>query len=347
MKAVYSVGAAIALTLSVILPVSATATPQPLKSTTSDHTKWQQHPQSQKSKGNKKVTRGVPQKNKKSSTSEKIVFVDFDDNNQGLFLINPDGSNPVKIVDGWAKNASLTPDGSKIIFLGFNGEHFNIFSVNVDGTGLTQLTKDIYEDIYDPQISPDGKKIIFTIVFYENNSSDIFVMNTDGSGIEKLTSTVNEYKYSPSFSPDGKKIIYNVADNTTYTNDIYIMDHDGKNPENITQTPDLSEDFPRWSPDGNLISFRVNKNVFTIKPDGSTRSQATYFTGEGYVINPVWSPDGKSFVLTYNDANYEDGDYIESPTYLSIVPIGGTAADLIPIAKDGSKYAYDWGFIKE
>ena len=69
------------------------------------------------------------------------------------------------------------------------------------------------EDLYkikgvaDPQISPDGRKIAFTVT--ENNlaegksNSEIYLMDADGNNIRKLTDNPAA-DYHPRWSPDGK-----------------------------------------------------------------------------------------------------------------------------------------------
>ncbi|TCS95758.1 TolB family protein [Hazenella coriacea] len=343
MKAIYSIGTAVALTLSVVLPTSVTATPQTLKPTTSAQSQWEQH--QMKAKVNKKVTKAIPQVKTKSvsSAQEKIVYSSYDEEDQGLFLVNPDGSNAVKIVDGWAVDGNISPDGSKIFFVGYSqGSDGDIFSVNVDGTGLTQITN-TPESEDAPNLSPDGQKIVYSVYYNDSFSAEIFMMNIDGSGVEKLTNNPNQLKFHPVFSPDGLKILFDVTDRVTLDNDTYIMDYNGQNQINITNTPNHNEERPRWSPDGSLISFSVNQNVYVIKPDGSERKQVTHFKEEvelARVYSAVWSPDATKFVLTYHD-----GISLESPQSLNVVPVGGNENDFYSIANEGHKYASDWGFV--
>src|SRR5919106_624155 len=65
----------------------------------------------------------------------------------------------------------------------------------------------------DPQISPDGKQIV-----YERNSMDVmkdrklstlWIIQSDGSGHRPLTSGNDS---SPRWSPDGKRLVYASSD---------------------------------------------------------------------------------------------------------------------------------------
>ena len=63
----------------------------------------------------------------------------------------------------------------------------------------------------DPQISPDGEKIIyvrqFSDIMTDKRYSNLWVINFDGSNNRPLT-TGNFSDYSPRWSSDGTRIIY-------------------------------------------------------------------------------------------------------------------------------------------
>jgi acylaminoacyl-peptidase len=68
-----------------------------------------------------------------------------------------------------------------------------------------------FELVSNPQISPDGKKIVyvrkFADIMTDKRYSNLWLINFDGSGHRPLTSG----KYSdssPRWSPDGSQVIY-------------------------------------------------------------------------------------------------------------------------------------------
>ncbi|MGC2472923.1 MAG: S9 family peptidase [Candidatus Sulfotelmatobacter sp.] len=107
----------------------------------------------------------------------------------------------------------------------------------------------------DPQISPDGRRIVyvrqFSDVMNDKRESNLWVINADGTEDRALTNG-NYNDSSPRWSPDGTRIAY-------------ISDHDGKPQIYVRwmdngQTAELTnlESAPSeivWSPDGKLISF--------------------------------------------------------------------------------------------
>jgi Tol biopolymer transport system component len=109
------------------------------------------------------------------------------DEEQGLRLMNADGSGAVRITTSRDGFPSWSPDGTRIAFqrlsTRINGDN-NLFSVAPDGTGLVQLTSEVFPTwSLTPTWSPDGTRIAFkrTSGGPPLNSS-IWVMSSDGSG---------------------------------------------------------------------------------------------------------------------------------------------------------------------
>jgi dipeptidyl aminopeptidase/acylaminoacyl peptidase len=103
----------------------------------------------------------------------------------------------------------------------------------------------------DPQVSPDGKGVAFTIgdVNWDANKvvTQIFVMPVDGGSIKQLTNGTSSAT-SPRWSPDGKKIAYITG------GQIWVMENDGNNKEQVTRIS-TNAAAPVWSPDGKWIAF--------------------------------------------------------------------------------------------
>ncbi|HSK62744.1 MAG TPA: S9 family peptidase, partial [Pyrinomonadaceae bacterium] len=103
----------------------------------------------------------------------------------------------------------------------------------------------------DPQISPDGKQVAFTIgdVSFDANRvvTQIYVTSIAGGSAKPLT-TGDRSSSSPRWSPDGKKIAY------TTGSQIWVMDSDGDDKEQVTKISTGAAG-PVWSPDGKWIAF--------------------------------------------------------------------------------------------
>ncbi len=105
--------------------------------------------------------------------------------------------------------------------------------------------------VSDPQVSPDGKRVAFTIgdVNFDANRvvTQIYVIPLDGGEMKPLT-TGDRSATAPRWSPDGKKIAYVTG------SQIWVMDDDGSDKEQVTKTATGAKG-PMWSPDGKWLAF--------------------------------------------------------------------------------------------
>lgn len=113
------------------------------------------------------------------------------------------------------------------------------------------------EYVSDPQISPDGNRIV-----YQRNSMDImedrgisnlWIINSDGTRHRPLTSG-NNNNFSPVWSPAGDRLLY--ASTQSGSSEIYIRWMDTGESAKITNLTE-SPGGMTWSPDGKQIAFTM------------------------------------------------------------------------------------------
>ncbi|HYL21513.1 MAG TPA: S9 family peptidase [Gemmatimonadales bacterium] len=183
----------------------------------------------------------------------------------------------------------------------------------------TLLTVDHYldwEQVGDPQLSPDGAQVIYTRRWVnkieDKWESALWIMNADGSHNRFLVKGSDAR-----WSPDGSRILY-LADGDPKGTQIFVrwMDAEGASSQ-VTRVTEIPTD-PRWAPGGKSISFAMlvrDSSLWTISlpkpPEGAK-----------------WTPAPRVIDrLHYRQDRV--GDMPQGFTHLFLVPAdGGTARQL-------------------
>jgi dipeptidyl aminopeptidase/acylaminoacyl peptidase len=107
----------------------------------------------------------------------------------------------------------------------------------------------------DPQISPDGKKIVYVRRFADpmtdKRYSNLWIINSDGTDQRPLSSGSHSYA-SPRWSPDSTRIAF--LSDVDGKQQIYVRWMDTGQTARVTNL-EQSPDATAWSPDGRMISF--------------------------------------------------------------------------------------------
>ena len=118
------------------------------------------------------------------------------------------------------------------------------------------------------QVSPDGKKIVYSVAYYsveqDKSNRELFVMNADGSDNKQITST----KYAENSAvwiKGGTKIAF--LSNESGSSQIWEMNPDGSEKKQLSDYKDNIEGFA-FSPDGKKVLF-----ISQVKTVPSTRDK--------------------------------------------------------------------------
>lgn len=133
--------------------------------------------------------------------------------------------------------------------------HGGVLHAQEPSNKLTAMDEFQIQLATDPQISPDGKQIVYVRRFADpmtdKRYSNLWIINADGSEHRAIT-TGNHNDNSPRWSPDGTRIAY-LSDADGHSQ-IYVRWMDSGQTARITdleQSPEAIE----WSPDGKMLSF--------------------------------------------------------------------------------------------
>lgn len=155
------------------------------------------------------------------------------------------------------------------------------------------------EYISDPQISPDGKQVVyvrnFKDIMTDRNLGNLWMVDFDGKNHRPLTDGLHSH-YSPRWSPDAKRIAY--ISSRSGSSQIYMRWLDGSAADrqltNLQKGPrNLS-----WSPDGRWLAFSM-----TVPKQGSSHVDmpakpkgAEWADPPKYIDEMVYKADGAGFL---------------------------------------------------
>jgi dipeptidyl aminopeptidase/acylaminoacyl peptidase len=149
----------------------------------------------------------------------------------------------------------------KIAYESYVDNNWEIFVMNADGSEVVNLTKTADANEHYPQISPDGRKILFSVDEGEGRDAvrSLYVMDINGKNRKKLTDHARE----PFWSPDSKLIGF------------------------------LPQEFPKF----NVMDFYTTGMSFYDLANGSIQPHVNS-KNLHHLYNPGWARNGKWIVST-------------------------------------------------
>ncbi len=213
----------------------------------------------------------TPSKHQNSSPSvcgdgRYIVYSSYRDQKIGIWRMDADGSNTVRLADEtFALSPKCSPDGKWVVYL--RGPSSIPVRVPVSGDKPPEvLTQDMVAQALNGlwvEISPDGKLIA--------------------------------YIAWPRTSLEGP-----TPPATSKPNQLKVIPFDGGPPIYQFDWPTLASG-PRWAPSGQSIEYSLTKNgvsnIWERKLTGDAPKQITNFKSD-LIFNFSWSPDGEQLALT-------------------------------------------------
>ncbi len=244
-------------------------------------------------------------------TNGKIAFTSDRDGNREIYVMDPDGSNQVRLTNNSVldDHPTWSRDGRFIAFVSQGNDGvYGIYRMDASGNNRTLITPlTIYHvnwpasfsDFWSMSWSPDGSEIVF------QDAWDIFVVSTDGSNRRPITGA-STFDHEPAWSPISNEIVFAAAPNKTLTYPrISLMNSDGSNYRRLRNFSQFSASAPAWSPRGDKIVFVIDGTddiphsaINTADTNGEGRQVVD---GDWDVIEcrnkPSWSPDGNSILF--------------------------------------------------
>ena len=217
-----------------------------------------------------------------------LMLYDAESEETDLLVPNVDENQPPV----WA------PGADRIAYVSEVEGSTDIFMVEVETGEQTRLTfSEGHESVGD--WSPDGQWLVFT----QSGHEGLLLRNPTGVNLIELTDGADT---NPVWSPKGDRIAF--LRDTGEGHDIYVLRPSDKDDwaddtdELAVADTEYDETEPAWSADGRTLAFVVNyddqSEIFTVRVDGSERTQLTYNTANDWM--PNWSQVGDRIIFLSN-----------------------------------------------
>jgi Tol biopolymer transport system component len=220
----------------------------------------------------------------------RIIYISCESGQCDPYTSKEDGTGEKNLLDdaGFEDTPTISDNGKRIAFRHL-GE---IWVARSDGSDLDNITDSPGVSDTEPDISPDGKSIVYSS--FDGSAGDIVRSKIDGTGVKPLLEGSKD-DGAPEWSPDGKRIVFERGETSVSTKDVYVMKKDGSDRKQRTDTSQKSEFNPTWSPDGKRIAFSQfmgsGAKLKTIKASGGPMNDVGVNAGAPFV--PSYSPDGQ------------------------------------------------------
>lgn len=227
---------------------------------------------------------------------------------------------------------ALSPDGKLAVFTVTEPSYdssqtvTDLWIIATDGSAPARRFTNTRGGEGGATFSPDGTLVAFTARREGDDADQVYLQPVGGGPARRLT-TIATGASSPKFRPDGRAVLFETSSAP------------GPKPADSARAYDA---FPvrfwnRWLDPAiePVIGWQlIDSTVPTLVP--VTPLRGSFDGAGGEVLNPVWTPDGRSIVFEAG-ANRADGMREPTETSLYIVPAGGGARRRI--APSGVSYS--------
>ena len=236
--------------------------------------------------------------------TEKIVFSSNRRGNWDIYVMNPDGSNQIRLTKSPLVDVSpvWSPTGEQILFSSNRDGVRDLYVMDADGSRLRKVFRSLARRS-EPAWAPDGERIVFHAQLPQWS---IQTATIHGRNVKQVASS-DPRGGNPSWSPDGKEIAY--VDSINDTRRIRIVTLSSGEVRTFLPNKSSWMYTPAWSPDGEKLAFTWHKwgiggkdALFVANRDGSRLKQI----GKAVpgTSSPAWSPAGDK--IAYMEEARED-----------------------------------------
>ena len=232
---------------------------------------------------------------------ERIAVTSTQDANQELYVLDADGTNPVRLTTTPESELqpALSPDARRVVFIRRVGTgpsaQERVVVIDVDGANEQPVTELLFEAL-NPTWSPNGQQIAFTCTLPTSwLGNELCIVNVDGSNLHSVEADGSAFTaLYPDWDPTADRIGL-VADPGDVDGTFDFFSSTGNGLGSVTTGQNMAI-APAWSPNGNRIAFARFGGTDIYVADAETGVTVTLTSGVGMKNSPTWSRDG-SYVI--------------------------------------------------
>jgi Tol biopolymer transport system component len=190
---------------------------------------------------------------------------------------------------------SISKDNRKLLFWGIN-EISNLKLIQKEKSGYSEemLTSGTAQ-VFWPRISPDGKRIAFSMGG-DKQKSNIYVIPIDGGKPKQLT-FFDSFNTIPAWSPDGKEIAFVSNEGGKYR--IWTMTDKGGllQPFENSRLSNFTSRIEWALTDEIIYQYSDVFNIHSLNPVIGIDQQIIDNDSQGIMFHPCYSPDKKKIII--------------------------------------------------
>ncbi len=239
-----------------------------------------------------------------------LIFTRTEGKQSALWTAGIDGKNSQILRDdgGFSAWPAVTVDGRYVVFTVHKDKTSRVWRMDTDGRNQVRLTEENPDFVdFDPQITPDGKTVIFQRRIANHDRFKLMKVSIDGGPVEVFYEDENRGLFQPRVSPDGRRVAFGSYDMTTFEKRLHVAALDGNSLGKFERDFEYSliNGFA-WSPDNKALTLLTNRggtqNLWRQPIDGSAATPITDFKS-GRIFNFRWANDGKGLFIVRGNAN--------------------------------------------
>jgi eukaryotic-like serine/threonine-protein kinase len=239
-----------------------------------------------------------------------LVFTRTEGKETDIWTSDADGKNAraIHAEPGFSSMPVESPDGKYLVFNLQKDKTSKIWRSDADGKNLVRLSEEASSADFHPQITPDGKTVIFQRKLGDDERFGLMKVSIDGGDVRPFHEGENASVFMPKVSPDGKRIAITTYDVKTFQRKLLIAKMgEGDTFGGVEREIEFNLiNQYAWAPDSKTLTVSTSRtgvqNLFSQPLDGSTPKQLTDFQS-GRILNFAWTADGKELILARGNTN--------------------------------------------